>query len=182
MDYGEDESLHFGAEYYPERHDCDTEFHLICARQRSGEEDRPVKKLTAEARFVAGRIRTLLDEGYPVTGEDGTLRPCRPEDFVILMRSPGSRKAAYAQALAERDVPCSFEESGDFFHTMEISVVMGLLEIIDNPRQDVPLIAVLRSPLFGFTPDRLAMIRAGCPQGDFYDAVSYTHLRAHETL
>ena len=172
MDYGEDEALHFGAEYYPERHDCDTEFHLICARQRSGEEDRPVKKLTAEARFVAGRIRTLLDEGYPVTGEDGTLRPCRPEDFVILMRSPGSRKAAYAQALAERDVPCSFEESGDFFHTMEISVVMGLLEIIDNPRQDVPLIAVLRSPLFGFTPDRLAMIRAGCPQGDFYDALA----------
>ena len=172
MDYGEDEALHFGAEYYPERHDCDTEFHLICARQRSGEEDRPVKKLTAEARFVAGRIRTLLDEGYPVTSEDGTLRPCRPEDFVILMRSPGSRKAAYAQALAERDVPCSFEESGDFFHTMEISVVMGLLEIIDNPRQDVPLIAVLRSPLFGFTPDRLAMIRAGCPQGDFYDALA----------
>nr|WP_317284204.1 helicase-exonuclease AddAB subunit AddA [uncultured Dysosmobacter sp.] len=172
MDYGEDEALHFGAEYYPERHDCDTEFHLICARQRSGQEDRPVKKLTAEARFVAGRIRTLLDEGYPVTGEDGTLRPCRPEDFVILMRSPGSRKAAYAQALAERDVPCSFEESGDFFHTMEISVVMGLLEIIDNPRQDVPLIAVLRSPLFGFTPDRLAMIRAGCPQGDFYDALA----------
>ena len=43
---------------------------------------------------------------------------------MILMRSPGSRKAAYAQALAERDVPCSFEESGDFFHTMEISVVM----------------------------------------------------------
>ena len=62
MDYGEDEALHFGAEYYPERHDCDTEFHLICARQRSGEEDRPVKKLTAEARFVAGRIRTLLDD------------------------------------------------------------------------------------------------------------------------
>ena len=53
MDYGEDEALHFGAEYYPERQDCDTEFHLICARQRSGEEDRPVKKLTAEARFVA---------------------------------------------------------------------------------------------------------------------------------
>ena len=90
---------------------------------------------------------------------------------MILMRSPGSRKAAYAQALAERDIPCSFEESGDFFHTMEISVVMGLLEIIDNPRQDVPLIAVLRSPLFGFTPDRLAMIRAGCPKGDFYDAL-----------
>ena len=171
MEYGDDEALHFGAEYYPERHDCDTEFHLISARQKSREEDRPVKKLTAEARFVAKRIRQLLDQGYPVIDGDGTLRPCRPEDIVILMRSPGSRKLAFAEALAERDIPCSFEESGDFFHTMEISVMLGLLEIIDNPRQDVPLISVLRSPLFGFTPDRLAELRGKTPNGDFYDAV-----------
>ncbi len=172
MEYGEDEALHFGASYYPPRQDCDTEFHLICARQRSGEEDRPVKKLTAEARFVAKRIRALLDEGYPVTGGDGTLRPCRPEDIVILMRSPGSRLAAFAQTLAEQDIPCAFEVQEDFFQTMEISVMLGLLQIIDNPRQDVPLIAVLRSPVFGFTPDRLAQIRARTPGGDFYDAVA----------
>ena len=171
MAYGDEEALHFGAAYYPERHDCDTEFHLICAAQRSAENPKPVKKLQAESRFVASRIRQLLDEGYPVTGEDGTLRSCRPEDFVILMRSPGSRTAAFAQALSERDIPCSFEESGDFFQTMEISVMLGLLQIIDNPRQDVPLIAVLRSPVFGFTPDRLAELRAKTPAGDFYDAV-----------
>ena len=171
MAYGEDEALHFGAAYYPERHDCDTEFHLIAARQKSAEEDRPVKKLTAEARFVAGRIRRLLDEGYPVTGEDGALRPCRPEDIVILMRSPGSRRLAFSEALAERDIPCSFQESGDFFHTMEISVLLGLLEIIDNPRQDVPLIAVLRSPLFDFPPSRLAELRGRTPEGDFFDAL-----------
>ena len=171
MDYGDEEALHFGADYYPPRRDCDTEFHLICAAQRSAQNPKPVKKLQAESRFVAARIRRLLDEGYPVTGEDGTLRPCRPEDIVILMRSPGSRTAAFAQALAERDIPCSFEESGDFFHTMEISVMLGLLQIIDNPRQDVPLIAVLRSPVFGFTPDRLAQLRGKTPAGDFYDAV-----------
>ncbi len=171
MAYGEDEALHFGAAYYPERRDCETEFHLINARQRSAENDRPVKKLTAEARFTAQRIRRLLDEGYPVTGEDGTLRPCRPEDIVILMRSPGSRLAAFAQALAERDVPCSFDERQDFFETMEVSVMLALLSLVDNPRQDVPLIAVLRSPLFGFTPDRLSEIRGGCREGDFYDAV-----------
>ncbi len=171
MDYGEDEALHFGAEYYPERTDCQTEFHLISAHQKSGENDRPVKKVTAEARLVAARIRQLLDEGYPVTEGDGTLRPCRPEDIVILMRSPGSRSAAFAAALAERDIPCSFQESGDFFHTMEISVMLSLLEIVDNPRQDVPLISVLRSPLFGFTADRLAKVRSASPTGDYYDAV-----------
>ena len=172
MEYGEDEALHFGAEYYPERHDCGTEFHLITARQKSAENEHPVRKLTAEARFVAQRIRRLLDEGYPVTDGDGGLRPCRPEDIVILMRSPGSRTAAFAEALSERDIPCSFEESGDFFHTMEVSVMLSLLELVDNPRQDVPLISVLRSPIFGLIPDRLAEIRGGHPAGDFYDAVA----------
>ena len=91
MDYGEEETLHFGADYYPPRTDCDTEFHLICARQRSGGGGSAGEEAAGGGPVVAGRIRQLLDEGYPVTGEDGTLRPCRPEDIVILMRSPGSR-------------------------------------------------------------------------------------------
>ena len=172
MDYGEDEALHFGAAYYPERQDCAVEFHLVSVPGKTEEQDRPVKKLTAEARFTARRIRELLDQGFPVTDGDGTLRPCRPEDIVILMRSPGAKAAAFAQALSEQDVPCSFEEAGDFFHTMEVSTVLALLEVVDNPRQDVPLISVLRSPLFGFTPDRLAEVRSRCPEGDYYDAVA----------
>ena len=171
MVYGEEEALHFGAEYYPERMDCDTEFHLICAQQKSAKHPEPVKKLTAEARFVAKRIQQLLDEGYPVTESDGTFRPCRPEDIVILMRSPGSRSAAFAEALTALEIPCSFEESGDFFHSMEISVTLAFLEILDNPRQDVPLISVLRSPVFGFTADRLAEIRGRSVDSDFFDAV-----------
>ena len=172
LDYDEDAALHFGAAYYPPRTDCETEFHLLTARQKSADNAHPVKKLTAEARFVARRIRQLLDEGYPVTAPDGTLRPCKPEDIVILMRSPGSRTAVFAAALAERDVPCSFQENSGFYETMEVSTVVALLDLIDNPRQDVPLISVLRSPVFGFTPDRLAVLRAAAPDGDFYDAVA----------
>lgn len=171
MEYGEEEALHFGAEYYPERRDCATEFHLITARQKSEEDPHPVKKALAEARFAAARIRQLLDEGYPVTGEDGALRPCVPEDFAILMRSPGSRAALFADALAEQDLPCSFEESGDFFTSMEIAVTRNLLEILDNPRQDVALISVLRSPIVGMSASRLAEIRGKTRDGDFYHAV-----------
>ncbi len=170
--YDGDASLHFGADYYPPRTDCSTEFHLITARQKSAENPHPVKKLLAEARFTARRVRELLDGGYPVTAPDGSLRPCKPEDIVILMRSPGSRTAAFATALAERNIPCSFQEESGFFETMEVSTTVALLELIDNPRQDVPLISVLRSPIFGFTPDRLAEIRAAAPDGDFYEAVS----------
>lgn len=172
LDYDEDSALHFGAAYYPPRADCQVEFHLLTARQKSAEDPRPVKKLTAEARFVARRVRELLDEGFPVTAPDGSLRPCAPEDIVILMRSPGSRTEAFAAALAERDVPCSFQEDAGFFETMEVSTAVALLELIDNPRQDVPLISVLRSPIFGFTPDRLAEVRAAAPDGDFYDALA----------
>ncbi|MBQ9493810.1 MAG: helicase-exonuclease AddAB subunit AddA [Oscillibacter sp.] len=174
MAYGPEEALHFGADYYPPRDDCATEFHLITARRRTAEDDPerpPVRRVTAEARFVAGRIRELLDASFPVTDPDGTLRPCRPEDIVILMRSPRSRTAAFFQALSERNIPCSFDESGGFFDTMEVSTAFALLQIVDNPRQDIPLIAVLRSPVFAFTADRLAEIRARHTHGDFYDAL-----------
>lgn len=167
MDYGEEEQLNFGASYLPERNDCAPEFHLLSV-PRGGEEK--VSGALIEARFVAQRIRSLLDEGYLVTDGAG-MRPCTPEDIVVLMRSPAARLSHYARAFAEYGVPCSTQENEDFFSTMEVAVVYAFLQILDNPRQDVPLIAVLRSPIFGFTPDRLALIRGNHTKGDFYDAV-----------
>jgi len=171
LDYGEEERLHFGAAYLPPREDCQTEFHLLELPRDKGV--RHVPGALAEARFVAERIARLLEEGCPVTDADtGALRPCRPEDIVVLMRSPNPRLRHYTRALAERGIPCGVQEDEDFFSTMEVAVAYALLQILDNPRQDVPLIAVLRSPLFGFTPDRLAEIRGGHPAGDFYEALA----------
>ena len=167
MDYGPEERLNFGATYYPPHEDTAAEFHLIDV---SDTEEEHFDRTAVEARFVADRIRRMLDEGYRVNGGDG-LRRCTPEDFVILMRSPRSRLKAFTAALAARGIPCAADESSDFFSSVEIAVVWSLLQIIDNPRQDVPLISVLRSPLFGFTPDRLAAIRALRREGDYYDAL-----------
>ena len=167
MDYGEEEQLNFGAAYLPERLDCAPEFHLLGV-PFGGEEK--VSRALIEARFVAERIRSMLDDGYPVA-DGASLRPCRAEDIVVLMRSPGPRLRYYSRAFAERGIPCSTQENDDFFSTMEVAVVYSFLQVLDNPRQDVPLISVLRSPVFGFTPDRLAIIRGQHPQGDFYDAL-----------
>ena len=167
MDYGPEEQLNFGAAYYPPHEDTAAEFHLIDV---SDTEEEHFDRKAVEARFVADRIRRMLDEGYRVNGGDG-LRRCTPEDFVILMRSPRSRLKAFTAALAARGIPCAADESSDFFSSVEIAVVWSLLQIIDNPRQDVPLISVLRSPLFGFTPDRLAAIRALRREGNYYDAL-----------
>ena len=173
MDYGDEEQLHFGADYLPERTDCGTEFHLLDLPAGRGEDELPISRPLAEARFVAERIRELLDSGFPVTDEDTHgLRPCRMEDMVVLMRSPGPRLRHYARALEEQGIACATQEREDFFSTMEVAVVYALLQILDNPRQDVPLIAVLRSPLFGFTPDKLAILRGRHPAGDFYEALA----------
>ena len=168
LDYTEEQYLHFGAAYYPDAPERETEFHYLSV------EDTPEQRFDraeAEARFTARRIRQLLDGGFPVRGGDGDLRPVEPEDIVILMRSPSARLAVFTAALEREGIPCDGGESEDFFSAMEIAVVLSLLEIVDNPRQDVPLIAVLRSPLVGMSADRLAEIRALQPEGDYYEAL-----------
>ncbi len=168
MAYTEQEKLHFGAgeQYTPAQRDV--EFHLVSVEDT---EDERFDRTEAEARFVAHRIRSLLDEGFLVQGENKKQRPVTPEDIVILMRSPASRLAAFSAALEREHIPCDGGESEDFFAAMEVAVMLSLLEVVDNPRQDVPLIAVLRSPLVGMTPDRLAHIRALSPEGDYYEAL-----------
>ena len=171
MEYGDEERLYAGNEGYTPQPRCQTEFHYIAMPWRQ-QGTRKLKRQCAEARFVAQRIAELLSEGYGVQGEDG-LRPVRAEDIVILMRAPGSRIHDYRSALEERGIPCSTDGGGgSFFETMEIAVTFQLLQLLDNPRQDVPLISVLSSPLFGFTPDRLAAIRAVDRKSDFYDALT----------
>ena len=168
LDYTEEQYLHFGAAYYPDAPERETEFHYLSV------EDTPEQRFDraeAEARFTARRIRQLLDGGFPIRGGDGELRPVEPEDIVILMRSPSARLAVFTAALEWEGIPCDGGESEDFFSAMEIAVVLSLLEIVDNPRQDVPLIAVLRSPLVGMSADRLAEIRALQPEGDYYEAL-----------
>ena len=125
-----------------------------------------------EARFAAKRIRALVDGGFPVSDGEGGERPVRPADIVILLRSPNTVLHHYARALGERGIPWEAEGGGDFFAATEVNVALSLLQIVDNPRQDVPLISVLRSPVYGFSADRLAELRAASPDTDFYAALA----------
>lgn len=170
LDYGEEESLHLGANY-GESTGCETEFHML-ALTAQGEREEKVRAARAEADFTADYICRLIDSGFQVRDEKtGETRAVREEDIVILMRSPRTRLADYRRALETRGLRCAAESGDGFYETTEIAVVFALLEILDNPRQDVPLLAVLRSPLFGFSPDRLAEIRGKTPRGDMYDAL-----------
>ena len=170
MEYGPEEALYPPDDCPPPDPACAAELDVIALHDGEGGEDE-VDKSLIEARFVARRMAQMLREGFPVDDGAGGRRPVRPDDMVILLRSPGPVLRHYARALAEAGIPLEAEGGGDFFETTEISVALSLLEIIDNPHQDVPLLSALRSPVFGFTPDRLAQIRANCRDGDFYAAM-----------
>ena len=123
-----------------------------------------------EASFAAKKILELLDGNHMIRqGEN--LRPIRPDDIVILLRSPGSIGGQFVYALESRGIRCNTGNTLDLLQTEEVSTLCSLLQIICNPLQDIPLIAVLTSRVFGFTADDLAVIRSTRRRSSFYDAL-----------
>ena len=126
-------------------------------------------KYAEEASFVADRIQQMLDGNHFV--RDGeVLRPIREDDIVILLRSPGSTGFYFQRALEARGIRCS-STGGNLLQTQEIAVLRSLLQTISNPQQDIPLLATLASPVFGFTADDLAAFRGEQKKGSIYDAL-----------
>ncbi len=112
-----------------------------------------------EAAFTANRIAELLDGTHTIR-EGDVLRPIRPEDIVILLRSPGSVGAEFRYALEQKGVRCATGGNTDLLQTEEVGTLWSLLKVIANPLQDIPLAAVLMSRLFGFTADDMAALRS----------------------
>lgn len=166
MDYDEAASLQYGASYpgtvpVPE---------LTLVEVTGGEDEDSPDKTTQEAAWVAGKIRELMDSGCTVTGAGGP-RPLQYGDIAILLRSGNAVGPAYRRVLAEQGIPVAAVQGGDYFASVEVSTLVSMLAVLDNPHQDIPLIAVLRSPAFGFSADALSAIRGADRQSDFYTAL-----------
>lgn len=120
-----------------------------------------------EASFVADEICRLLDGSHYV--RDGEkLRAIAPEDIVILLRSPGSVGAEFQYALQTRGIRSTTGDSADLLQTEEIETLRAILQIINNPLQDIPLTAALTSPIFGFTAEDLAALRGKNRRDEMY--------------
>ena len=128
-----------------------------------------------ESAFVAERIRQMLAEKTLIR-DGGGFRPVKPEDIVILLRSPGSVGAQFQQALESRGIRCASGGGNDLLKTQEIRTLRSILQTVANPRQDIPLIAALASPVFGFTANDLASIRGCRKRGTVYDALSSSEI------
>ena len=172
-DYTPEEYLNFGAEGYAFDSACDTELALI----EKSNFDESSSKTALEARYTASRIWQMINAGVTVTEGDHK-RPITFRDFAVLMRAKSGASnedeskqkgsAEFVRQLAQYGIPAYCEESGDFFRAQEIRLVLNLLRVIDNPSNDVALLAVLLSPLFGFTPDDLAVLRLAGERASLY--------------
>ena len=158
--YGEEEALREGIPHEKIPGPA-VELYALQAREESYAE---------EAAFVAQRIRQMLEEKTLIRDKDG-FRPVKPDDIVILLRSPGSSGRYFQKALETSGIRCSSGGGEDLLQTSEIGTLRAFLETIYNPRQDIPLLSVLASPVFGFTADELAAFRAKRRYGCIYDAL-----------
>ena len=157
LEYDDSEALNAAAEY-PERDTPDCELHVVTDKGNRAD------TLEAQARYVAKYIERTVREGKMLVTKGGALHPASYGDFCILLRTAKNVSSVYANALSERGIPVFSPETGGFFEAAEISFILSLLRVLDNPVQDIPLAAVMLSPLFGFSAGELADIRASAKE------------------
>lgn len=146
----------------PDKREYPVEVRLIPAPGRGDGDDTPV----GEAEYVAKRISQMLGRERR---EDGT--PLAPSDIAILLRSPGTDGAAFAQALEARGIRVQNRTASALYEQPEVLLMLSVLYAIDNPTRDIHLAAAMKSPVFAFTLDDLVRIRRAAYGGSLWDAV-----------
>jgi len=156
----------------------------LLLRFKSGRDDSPtdddsgdsdlaeLEESGKEARLVAHRLRELAAQSHQIWDEANTAeRAAEWRDMAVLLRAPANKAEAYAKEFERAGVPLVVERGG-FYDSVEIADLLCLLRLLDNPLQDVPAIAVLRSPLAGFSLDELAAVRLAAKDVHFWTALA----------
>ena len=192
IDYDEDQQLNFGDESYPENDigvcgGFKSECYLLLNSKSDENNDthEKISDVQCEARFIAKKIRELKDKGFLVRDrikvkkydENGRVydteeiiqRPVQNRDIAILMSSHKRISKIYAEELAALGIE-SHAQTGGYFDRIEVRLAVALIKTIANPYNDVPLISIMRSAVFGFTDNELCVIRSFDSQ-HFYEAV-----------
>ena len=192
LEYTDDEALHLGAAFL-ENNDEDSEvggnieLHMI---DKSGneaeegveeelqesEEEEVVDAISLEAKLVSKRIKELFEtkdgKRFKVFDkETKAYRDVKYKDIVILLRATKNWSEIFLDELGAEGIPVYADTGSGYFESIEIRTIMSLLKIIDNPLQDVPMIAVLKSPIMGFTAEELSEIRLLNKEKYFYEII-----------
>lgn len=167
IDYTDDERLYFGASQYAKPFDGNRRTHInfIDTDENESENDdgdEAERTESIEAEITAGKIADMIKNGAPVIESDGTVRPCTPKDFCILVRK-NNYTSIYVKALEKRGIPAKGSDEKGYLKSQEIAVLTDLLRIIANPLKDIPMAAVMVSPMYPFSISDLAYIKSfGC--------------------
>jgi len=164
IDYNDDEALVAAADY-DEADFVQTELHIVGDLNNNRKISREY-----EAQHIADKINEMISSGMLVKDSDG-YRPVKYKDFCILMRSAKGRAEKYADILTKNNIPVFLPDKAGFFSSIEISTMINLIRVIDNPIQDIPLLAIMFSPLFGFTADELSIMRINERKKPIYHCV-----------
>ncbi len=156
IEYNEDTALYKGRDY-EDRETTDYRPECILVQR---EQDRDMQ--TAEAGVIARRIRRMVEEEE--------LPGISYRDIVVLMRSM-KRAQDFVKAFEQEGVPLLVASQTGYFDAQEVQVILSMLRVIDNPRQDIPLATLMHSPIGGFTDEEMSLIRTEDPDAPFYECV-----------
>ncbi|WP_127166304.1 helicase-exonuclease AddAB subunit AddA [Veillonella sp. CHU732] len=166
LTYGEAEALHTGRiveEAPPEWVGGDVEVHVLCCdedkAQTELDDGEDLENDEKEMLFVIRKIQELKNNGAMVQDKDGTFRLMEWRDIVLLKRSISGSASRMIDLLRREGIPAYAEEKSGYFSAMEVQFVLSLLQIIDNPEQDLPMAIVLQSPLIGMDANDLGRLR-----------------------
>ena len=170
--YDDEAALYEGASY-PENGGADqAELILIDGEaeelKKSGSGDALIE---AEAMAAAAKIRELTEHGRVYDRAEGTMRRASYGDIAVLVRDGKKSAPVYERVLTGAGIPAVTASGSGYFSAVEVVTVLNYLRILDNPMQDIPLTAVMRSPIGGFTDRELAAIRSADQDAPYYEAV-----------
>lgn len=153
--YDEEAALYYGATYYPNEGNYDSEL-LLIEKPDKAEEDNAKER---EARVIAQRINELVGQQLVFDKSTGETRCARYKDIVILLRSNKGWDDVFKKVLTEEMIPCHTESKSGYFDAVEVRNVIEFLKVIDNPMQDIPLFGVMTSVFGGFSDEEMALIK-----------------------
>lgn len=183
VDYTGEAALYCGADYPAgEKADAfDSEILLTTTQELEEGTKQQILKQELEAKLIADRIRKMVGKEEVVDEETGEFRKVRYGDIVILLRSLSEWADLFAEVLNANGIPAHTVSRTGYFSTLEIRTVLNYLRILDNPRQDIPLAAVLKSPMAGLSDEQLARLRLLAEDKPYHQCVKM-FLEAEEEL
>lgn len=195
IEYNQDEYLNLGANFEEiQNQDYKTELEILdlseenddiwkTDEEETEEEQEKVEDVVLEARFVARKIKELIDSKYQIIDKKTGRRDIQYKDIAILLRTSSGVANVYEKEISELEIPVYSDSSSQYLQSVEIETIMSLLRIINNPMQDIPLVTVMRSPIGNFTDNELIEIRMADRNSSFYEALLKSDLeKTHRFL